>query len=380
MAAPGYGGDGHCAGKESWEQSGLPQGASPFMFHDLPYSPGASYQMSLAMRVSSQTMIGANAFCWIGWWGQAGVEDAGYLTTSSSNWQFMQSDVFEPPVHQPSPVLRFGIGMLVNVSAVEAMAYFDNIEVVAYGLTTPAPVRLNLRAWLEGPFVQAQSLMNDDLRVAGLLPGWDPYGSGASVPASVLSVIGNNAVVDWVQVELRLHPEGPTGVASAPGLIQRDGDIVATDGTSALPFNVPPGNYYVAVRHRNHLAIMGSTAYVLTTTPVSLDFRVPATSMHVRPAPYAGVPRKNVGPWSVMWAGNVTDDDRLRYTGTSNDRDPVLMAIGGSTPNAVVAGYMNADVNLDGLVKYTGAGNDRDPILVNVGSTTPNAVRIEQVP
>ena len=35
---------------------------------------------------------------------------------------------------------------------------------------------------------------------------------------------------------------------------------------------------------------------------------------------------------------------------------------------------------MNGVVKYTGSVNDRDPILVNVGSTTPNAVRNGQVP
>lgn len=28
----------------------------------------------------------------------------------------------------------------------------------------------------------------------------------------------------------------------------------------------------------------------------------------------------------------------------------------------------------------TGSGNDRDPILVNVGSTTPNNIRVQQLP
>jgi hypothetical protein len=37
-------------------------------------------------------------------------------------------------------------------------------------------------------------------------------------------------------------------------------------------------------------------------------------------------------------------------------------------------------VNLDGSVKYTGSNNDRDPILVTVGSTTPNTVRPAQLP
>ena len=50
-------------------------------------------------------------------------------------------------------------------------------------------------------------------------------------------------------------------------------------------------------------------------------------------------------------------------------------------PNNTVTGqYAKEDANMDGTVKYTGSTNDRDPILVNVGSTTPNNTRTEQVP
>jgi hypothetical protein len=45
-----------------------------------------------------------------------------------------------------------------------------------------------------------------------------------------------------------------------------------------------------------------------------------------------------------------------------------------------VAGYLGADINLDGMVKYTGAENDRDKILVNVGGAVPTSIREEQVP
>ena len=41
---------------------------------------------------------------------------------------------------------------------------------------------------------------------------------------------------------------------------------------------------------------------------------------------------------------------------------------------------MGEDVNLDGTVKYTGTANNRDPILINVGGTVPTNTRVEQVP
>ena len=381
LVTPDASGGGYCAGKESLNDVPPPPGEiGSFMFHDLPYAPGAMYQASLHMRVETTSGIIPGAACWIGWWSAATVEEATSVFTQSASWEFLESGYATPAAHQPTPTLRFGIGLIVAQSAVDAMAYFDNIEVDAINFTMPAPVRLNLKAWLEGPFNAAQNLMRDDLRVAGLLPVVDPYGSGATIAPSVLSVAGNDAVVDWVQVELRIHPTNPLAVASASGLIQRDGDIVATDGSSPLAFIAAPGTYRVVVKHRNHLAIMGSTAYAITATPVGLDYRVATTPMHVRPAPNNDLPRKTIGSWAVMWAGNVHDDDRLRYVGANNDRDPILQTIGGSTPSATITGYHAADVNLDGVVKYVGNNNDRDPILVNIGGSTPTAVRVEQVP
>jgi hypothetical protein len=35
---------------------------------------------------------------------------------------------------------------------------------------------------------------------------------------------------------------------------------------------------------------------------------------------------------------------------------------------------------MDGVVKYTGASNDRDPILVMVGGSIPTATRAQQLP
>ena len=42
--------------------------------------------------------------------------------------------------------------------------------------------------------------------------------------------------------------------------------------------------------------------------------------------------------------------------------------------------YHRRDTNLDGEIKYTGSANDRDVILINVGSTTPNHTRTQQLP
>jgi hypothetical protein len=147
---------------------------------------------------------------------------------------------------------------------------------------------------------------------------------------------------------------------------------------SSLVLSAAAGNYYVAVRHRNHLGIMTASTVALSGTAANIDLRQAATPTWGTQA------RKDLGGglWG-LWGGNVFRDGNvslLKYTGTGNDRDPILTAVGGTTPTAVVSGYMREDVNLSGQVKYTGSTNDRDPILVNIGSTTPTATRTEQLP
>ncbi|MCC7503252.1 MAG: hypothetical protein IT229_12025, partial [Flavobacteriales bacterium] len=95
---------------------------------------------------------------------------------------------------------------------------------------------------------------------------------------------------------------------------------------------------------------------------------------------YGTAARKDVSGVQVMWAGNVVFDTELKYTGSNNDRDPILSRIGGVVPTATLAGYFVEDVNLSGIVQYTGGGNDRDPILVNIGGVVPTAIRTQQLP
>ncbi len=241
-----------------------------------------------------------------------------------------------------------------------------------------------VKVLLEGPYAAGTGLMNDNLRSAGLVPLSEPYaglgftivGSGGEVTtAPVLSVTGNDAIVDWVFVQLRSSANSSTVLATRSGLLQRDGDIVDVDGTSALKFrNLAAGSYYVSVRHRNHLGVMTLNTVALSTTATTIDFRALAS------ANYGTNAQKSLADFKVMWAGNVVRNGLLSYTGASNDRDPILVRVGSTTPNNVATGYYVEDVNMTGTVSYTGASNDRDPILVNVGSTTPNNTRVEQLP
>lgn len=119
----------------------------------------------------------------------------------------------------------------------------------------------------------------------------------------------------------------------------------------------------------------------MTLNPVSLsptstvvDLTTAAT------ATFGTNARKTVGTAQVLWMGDTNFSGVVLYTGPGNDRDPILIRVGSTTPNNTVVGYWREDLNMDGSTKYTGSTNDRDPILVNVGSTTPNNARTQQLP
>ena len=225
-------------------------------------------------------------------------------------------------------------------------------------------------------------LMSDALRAGGLVPLLEPYGAlgfahvgggGELTTSPALAVTGPNAIVDWVFVELRAAAAPYDVLATRSALVQADGDVVSSNGLPYLSFGQPAGNYRIAVRHRNHLGVMTGTVSLSATATV-VDLTSPST------VTFGTNAQRTVGAVNVLWSGNVLRDGRLSYSGSGNDRDPILARIGGAVPTATTNGYLIEDVNLDGSVKYSGATNDRDPILSNIGGVVPTATLLEQLP
>ena len=257
---------------------------------------------------------------------------------------------------------------------------------IAESVTTFTWVKLAARVYLQGPYDSGTGLMNDGMRAASLLPTTQPYtalgygftgttvSNGTVAPGVFATTTGNNAIVDHVIVELRNAITPSTVLASCPALLQRDGDVVALDGRSAVLIAIAPGTYHVALRHRNHLGVMTGTAVALGNTSTTVDLTSTGTTL-------CGInPTATTGATRLLWSGDVSYSKTIAYTGSGNDRDPILLTVGSTTPNNTVSAYSSSDVDLDGSVRYTGSGNDRDKILVNVGSTTPNSIQNEQLP
>ena len=228
--------------------------------------------------------------------------------------------------------------------------------------------------------------MRDDLRSAGLVPATEPYtalgytytgaGAGATITPAWLAATGPNAIVDWVVLEVRTSVAPYTLLRSKPAVLLRSGIVHDTDGDPYVNFGqLPSGPHRVVIRHRNHLAVMSGPATLDVQPWVQpVDFRAAAFST-------AGLTRAVAGIGGCLWEGDVTGNGTIKYTGAGNDRDPILVAVGGNMPTNTISGqYARTDVNMDGTIKYTGLSNDRDPILQSIGGTNPTATRVSVAP
>jgi len=297
-------------------------------------------------------------------------------------------------------------------------------SILTLHLTLNNGVSVSLKAMLEGSYDGNTGLMKDSLRrvthcpsaqigipgvcpPVNVIPGtrlkWfnnvscpndadTSIGGGNAVIANnIMSVSGNNAIVDWVFVEVRDGSNYNTVVATKYALIQRDGDIVSCiDGTSPLYFScVCPGNYYLTVKHRNHLGVMTGTPITLGAATASFDFSNPSSNVWVKPGyptTITNTPRHTVGSIATMWGGDANTNKNSKYNGVANDKEQILYDFGVSsnTNDILYQVYKNSDLNMDGKVKYNNSDNDKNwllnLVLISTTPSTPNAIISQHTP
>ncbi len=244
-------------------------------------------------------------------------------------------------------------------------------------------IKINPIVFLQGALLNSSSnLMRDDLRSA-LLTTTSPYSDGLTCASTVFNDGGTGGtgasadnIVDWVWVELRDKDDNTAVIMSQSGLLQRDGDIVATDGLSNIEMPVKADNYYVVIKHRNHLGIMTANTVALSSTSSTVDFTDASNTITygLNAQTTYGMPSGIL----AMWTGNINGDTDLKYQGGSNDttsiKDAVLNDINNDSGSNLYQslGYHNADVNMNGIVQYQGSGNDSNVLKDVVLSHTDN--------
>ncbi|WP_178988195.1 hemagglutinin protein [Winogradskyella schleiferi] len=254
-----------------------------------------------------------------------------------------------------------GIQILYTIGEVNVQELSSGGISVSEGfINADLKIRIDPKLFLQGPILNPTNagFMNDDLRAAGYIPITSPYTDAATCDASVFNATGNNAIVDWVWVELRDKNNNTSVILSTSALLQRDGDVVSTDGVSLLDLNVIADDYFVVVNHKNHLGVMTNTPVTITRSaaPSVIDFTdiaTPTFGTHARATLSSGD--------MALWAGDVNGDGLVNYSADVNrvSTDIILFPANTefSTSYDFVDGYFQSDVFLDGNVSFSNETN-----------------------
>ncbi|MFM2269910.1 MAG: hypothetical protein RL757_3351, partial [Bacteroidota bacterium] len=175
-------------------------------------------------------------------------------------------------------------------------------------------ITLTLKVLLEGPFQTATNRMTTILNQRGLLPGQTvqtgqfavPTIAGQPYKGAPWNYAGTEGdaittypatVTDWVLVSLRTSTATASTVFRAAAWLHNDGTVEFL--TPCI--NVPSGNYYVVIEHRNHMGAMSPTAVPLANGVLNFDFTA-ANGFELTNPPSFG--QKLKGSKWTMYAGD----------------------------------------------------------------------------
>lgn len=261
----------------------------------------------------------------------------------------------------------------VSVTDTSGLSASKLFNITVTNNTDDDGVLLNVRALLQGAYNTKTGLMSNDLNKLGILPTQQPYGiapfnhTGAETLSTLLrEATDSNAVVDWVLVELRSSPSSV--IASRAVMLQRDGNLVDSQtGSATLHFaSVKAGNYYVSVRHRNHLGIISASPVSLDHTERLINFTTSSTAVKGEES------RLISGKLALMWAGDINASNTLTANGPNNDVTSLMSNVISSADNEqgntnhIVSGYFATDINMDGKTLFTGPNNDTSLLVGNI--------------
>ncbi|MGB1205566.1 MAG: hypothetical protein ACPG5B_07975 [Chitinophagales bacterium] len=230
-------------------------------------------------------------------------------------------------------------------------------------------VPVSLKVFLQGPYSGGSmtTSLQDPSPFLGnqpIMPLAQPYnvspwnyGANANEGDETLSAIPPT-MTDWVLVEASTGGSTATVVERRAAVLLSNGDIVDTDGVSAVTFSsITAGTaYYFIVRHRNHLPIRTANAIVPSNSTYDLTLGNDVSA--------GGPPQMlSLGDGSFgMIAGNVNGDG---FVDGDNDFDILFQQTGG------FLNYFSADINMD---KFVDGVDDFDILKSNNGRLVTPAI------
>jgi hypothetical protein len=166
---------------------------------------------------------------------------------------------------------RWGDYSMMSVDPIDDATFWYTNEYIQTTGSAPWKTRiasftfgsdLDLKIFLQGAY-SGNGQMTTHLNLSNYLPNEQPYDSSPWNYTGVEKVknnffADNPDIADWVLIELRNGTDASSTIAKRAALLNKYGKVVGLDGVSPPRFGLPPGNYYVVIRHRNHLDVMSA--------------------------------------------------------------------------------------------------------------------------
>ena len=266
----------------------------------------------------------------------------GYNTTPSPAIT-LASETFSGSWTTNAKICTTGVTATTNVTftgattstAIDALIYDqkDNATLGLVSYTSPS-ILVKVKVFLQGPFNAGS--MNTTLYSLGDIPTAQPYTVSPFNYAGSESATTPAGVVDWILVELRAVFNG-AAVDRRAAFLKSDGSVVDVDGSSNLAFNsASAGNYYIVIKHRNHLAVMSAAPVSLPNASV-YDFTTAQTQA------YGAAPMKALtGGVYGMYVGDFDNNNLINATD--------LSVSNGYLTQSGTSGYKQGDFDMNGLV------------------------------
>ena len=144
-------------------------------------------------------------------------------------------------------------------------------------LVESCSVSFGLKVFLQAADIENNNMTNN-LAINGFLPTSQAYNISPYFynGTETLTTTPINAT-DWLLVELYNSSNNNVLEAQQAAILLQDGTISSANGDLTLTFEgvLPNENYYIVVRHRNHLDVMSATAIGFNNTPI-YDFTIAA--------------------------------------------------------------------------------------------------------
>lgn len=221
-----------------------------------------------------------------------------------------------------------------------------NYEYQDFQKTVNQYISLRLKLYLGGAAVSGSDSMSTQLNSRELIPQTPPDSFSSKnnpfiykkqPPDSVSKVFLTNhpEIVDWILIELKTSNN--ISVDTVPAFLCNDGRVISVIGDTSINFRngVQQGNYYIVIRHRNHIAVMSATTVSITSSTALYDFSTGADKYYGNTAEYLGNGKYGLFSGDANRDGKINSNDfTIYYSDNVNAKQ----------------GYRSTDFTLDGYV------------------------------